>query len=456
MRSAAHAYFPFAFLDSAVETAFEILVILGLTLVNGFFAGAEIAVLTARRNRLQETAESGSKTAAAALTLLKDTNRFLSTVQVGITGVGTFAAAYGGVYLVHQLADWLGTSSFELVARYSSAVSLVLVTGSIAFVSLVLGELVPKQLALNSAEKVAQFVAIPMLMLRTVARPAVAVLSLASHIVLTLLRVQPAEELRVSVADIEHLIETGKAQGVLKATEREVALEALQLRNRRVRDVMRPRVDIDAVDVETPSQEVVGAVAMSGFSRLPVYEGNLDHILGFVYNKDLFLQHYLGREIELRRILRQPLFVPETLPLDRLLVLFQERRTQLAIVLDEFGGTRGMVTFEDVLEELVGEIHDEHRRKERQRIVARDDGSWLVDGQTPLHDLIDYLPNSVRLPKDALAASTVAGVMFNSMKEVPQVGDVANCGDLRIEVADMDGVRIDRLLVSIVPRDQTA
>jgi putative hemolysin len=154
--------------------------------------------------------------------------------------------------------------------------------------------------------------------------------------------------------------------------------------------------------------------------------------------------------------LRQPLFVPETLPLDRLLVLFQERRTQLAIVLDEFGGTRGMVTFEDVLEELVGEIHDEHRRKERQRIVARDDGSWLVDGQTPLHDLIDYLPNSVRLPKDALAASTVAGVMFNSMKEVPQVGDVANCGDLRIEVADMDGVRIDRLLVSIVPRDQTA
>jgi putative hemolysin len=333
---------------------------------------------------------------------------------------------------------------------------LVLVTGSIAFVSLVLGELVPKQLALNSAEKVAQFVAIPMLMLRTVARPAVAVLSLASHIVLTLLRVQPAEELRVSVADIEHLIETGKAQGVLKATEREVALEALQLRNRRVRDVMRPRVDIDAVDVETPSQEVVGAVAMSGFSRLPVYEGNLDHILGFVYNKDLFLQHYLGREIELRRILRQPLFVPETLPLDRLLVLFQERRTQLAIVLDEFGGTRGMVTFEDVLEELVGEIHDEHRRKERQRIVARDDGSWLVDGQTPLHDLIDYLPNSVRLPKDALAASTVAGVMFNSMKEVPQVGDVANCGDLRIEVADMDGVRIDRLLVSIVPRDQTA
>jgi putative hemolysin len=210
------------------------------------------------------------------------------------------------------------------------------------------------------------------------------------------------------------------------------------------------------VDVETPSQEVVGAVAMSGFSRLPVYEGNLDHILGFVYNKDLFLQHYLGREIELRRILRQPLFVPETLPLDRLLVLFQERRTQLAIVLDEFGGTRGMVTFEDVLEELVGEIHDEHRRKERQRIVARDDGSWLVDGQTPLHDLIDYLPNSVRLPKDALAASTVAGVMFNSMKEVPQVGDVANCGDLRIEVADMDGVRIDRLLVSIVPRDQTA
>jgi putative hemolysin len=434
-----------------VESTFEILVILGLILLNGFFAGAEIAVLTARRNRLQQAANSGSKSATAALSLVDDTNQFLSTVQVGITGIGTFAAAYGGVSLVHQLSQWLAKTPFELIARYSSGVALMIVTGAIAFVSLVLGELVPKRLALKYAESVAQFVAIPMVLLRTIARPAVALLGMTTNAVLTLLRVTPTEESQVSLQDIEHLIDTGKAQGLLDETEHEVAMEALHLRNRRVRDVMRPRIDVDAVDVETPAQEVVGAVAMSGFSRLPVYEGDLDHVIGFVYNKDLFLQFYLGREIDLRKVLRQPLFIPDTLPLDRLLLLFQERRTQLAIVLDEFGGTRGMVTFEDILEELVGDIHDEHRREERQRIVERADGSLLVDGQTPLHDLTDYLPKSVRVPAEALAASTVGGVVMNSLKEMPQVGDVVHCGDLRIEVADMDGVRVDRLLVSIEP-----
>jgi putative hemolysin len=252
--------------------------------------------------------------------------------------------------------------------------------------------------------------------------------------------------------DIEHLIETGKQQGVLEATEHEVALEALQLRNRRVRDVMRPRIDIDAVDVETPAQEVVGTVAMSGFSRLPVYEGDLDHIVGFVYNKDLFQQFYLGRDIELRRMLRQPLFIPENLALDRLLLIFQERQTQLAIVLDEFGGTRGMVTFEDVLEELVGEIHDEHRRDDEQRIVQRDECSWLVDGQLPVHDLLEQLPEGMRLDADAKSASTVAGLVLASLNELPKIGDAVVCGDVQIEVVDMDGTRIDRLLVILVER----
>lgn len=437
-----------------METIFEVLVILGLILINGFFSGAEIAVLTARRNRLQQAADAGSKSAAAALSLLSDTNQFLSTVQVGITGIGTFAAAYGGVRLVHQLSQWLEKSPVELVARYSSGVALMIVTGAIAFVSLVLGELVPKRLALKYTESFAQFIAIPMVLLRSIARPAVALLGISTNAVLALLRVSPAEESQVSMEDIEHMIDTGKAQGLLDETEHEVAMEALQLRNRRVRDVMRPRIDIDAVDVETPAQEVVGAVAMSGFSRLPVYEGDLDHVIGFVYNKDLFLQFYLGRQIELRKVLRQPLFIPETLQLDRLLLLFQERRTQLAIVLDEFGGTRGMVTFEDVLEELVGEIHDEHRREERQRIVERADGSLLVDGQTPLHDLIDHLPKTVRLPLEPLSASTVGGVVSTSMMELPKVGDVVQIGDLRIEVADMDGVRVDRLLVSIAPEQE--
>jgi putative hemolysin len=432
-----------------VNATSEILVILALILLNGFFAAAEIAVLTARHNRLQQAAEGGSKSARAALALLRDTSRFLSTVQVGITGVSTFAAAYGGVNLVHQLAEQLTTSSFAMIARNGNAIALTMVTGSIAFFSLILGELVPKRFALAYAERLAQFVALPMYVLSVVARPAVAILGYITTAILRVLRVDSKNESLVSVEDIEHLIETGRKQGLLKTTEHEVVLEALQLRTRRVRDVMRPRVDIDAVDIDTPAQEVVGAVAMSGFSRLPVYSDDLDHIIGFVYNKDLFQQFYLGREIDLRRLLRQPLFIPENLTLDRLLLMFQQRRTQLAIVLDEFGGTHGMVTFEDVLEELVGEIHDEHRLDEAQLVVRRDESSWLVDGRLPLHDLMELLPISIELSDDTRSVSTISGLVLTLLERLPKIGDIVTVGNVHLEVVDMDGGRIDRLLVEL-------
>lgn len=435
---------------TAVELTFELAAIVGLILLNGYFSGAEIALLTARRNRLQLAADNGSKGARAALKLLGNTNQFLSTVQIGITGVGTLAAAYGGASLVSKLADWLRTSQFELISSNGQALALTIVTGVIAFVTLILGELVPKNVALAYAERLAIFIAIPMLALSAIARPFVAFLESVTSGLLSLLRVKSRGESMVSVDDIADLIETGKTQGVLEETEHEVALEALRLRTRRVRDIMRPRIDIDAVDVDTPSDEVVGAVAMSGFSRLPVYEGNLDHIIGFVYNKDLFQLVHLGRPIKLRRAIRQPLFIPETLTLDRLLVLFQQRRTQLAIVLDEFGGTRGMVTFEDVLEELVGEIHDEHRRDKEQLLVRRDDHTWLADGQLPLHDLVESLPKRVRLPANALSSSTIAGLVLALLNKIPKIGDKVVCGDLTLEVVDMDGVRVDRLLVSVV------
>jgi putative hemolysin len=430
-----------------VETTIEILIIVALILLNGFFAGAEIAVLTARRNRLESAAEGGSRGAGAALALLQDTSRFLSTVQVGITGVGTFAAAYGGVSLVEQLSEWLARSPTPLVANNGKGLALAIVTGGIAFLSLVLGELVPKRFALAYAESLAQFVAMPMRLLSIVARPAVALLGFVTSGILKLLGVDATAVSQVSVDDIESLLETGKEQGVLEPTEHEVAFEALQLRNRRVRDIMRPRIDIDAVDVDTPYQEVVGVVAMSGFSRLPVYEDNLDHIVGFIYNKDVLQQFFLGRDMNLRSMLREPLFIPENLTLDRVLTLFQERRTQLAIVLDEFGGTRGMVTFEDVLEELVGEIHDEHRRDEEQRIVPRDPRSWFVDGRLPIYELQEHLPSGVRLAVEAESANTVGGFVLAKLDELPKLGDVVPCGDVHIEVIDMDGTRIDRLLV---------
>lgn len=435
-----------------MEAYAEILIIFGLILLNGFFSGAELAILTAKRNRLEQASEDGSRGATAALWLLGDTNRFLSAVQIGITGVGTLAAAYGGANLVREFSDWMSLAPGTFAARYSYAISLAVVTGSIAFGSLVLGELVPKRLALAYAETLAKFVSLPMLLLSYVATPFIVVLGWVTSTVLWVLQVKDEGESRVTVDDIAHLVETGREQGLLRDGEEDILLEALQLRTRRVRDIMRPRVDIDAVDVETPIDEIIGVVAMSGFSRLPVYEGSADNILGFVYNKDVLQQMHLKRTIDIRKILRKPLFIPESLTLERLLVSFQTERTQLAIVLDEFGGTRGMVTFEDVLEELVGEIHDEHRHDDEHLIVQRDENSWLVDGRVGIYELLEALPEKTSLGETASGMNTVSGLVMSVLESVPSVGDKGVSGDVTIEIVDMDGTRIDRLLISLQPK----
>lgn len=427
----------------------ELLVILVLILANGFFAGAEIAILSARRGRLQQRAEEGDRPSKIALDLAQDPNRFLPTVQVGITLVGTFAAAFGGATLVTYLVTALEKFPIAWIADHRSSVALVIVALGIAFLSLVIGELVPKRLALANAEGLARIVAVPLQILSTVARPAVWFMGLATESVLFLLRAQGKAETSVQVEDIEHLIETGTAEGILEPAEQKLALEALRLGETTVRQIMRPRLELDAIDVDTPPDEVIGTVAMAGFSRLPVYEKDLDHILGFVHIKDLFRQQYLGWPIDLRKLLHPALFVPETLTLDRLLERFQERRTQMAVVLDEFGGTEGVVTLENVFEELVGEIRDEHDRDREQQIVQRDERSWLVDGRVPIEDLIEHLGRKIPPNSEPRGYSTLAGLILAELGRIPSITDRLNWDGLDLEIVDMDGQRIDRVLVSL-------
>jgi putative hemolysin len=256
------------------------------------------------------------------------------------------------------------------------------------------------------------------------------------------------DEPTVSIDDIEHLIGTGTAEGIVEPLEQRMALGALRLGERAVRDIMRPRIDLDAMDVDTPPEEVLGTAAMAGFSRIPVYESDLDHVIGFVHIKDLFRQQYLGWTIELRKQLHPALFVPETMALDRLLELFQEKHNQLAIVLNEYGGTEGMVTLEDVVEEIVGEMRDEHRRHEDQKFVPRDDNSWLVDGAFSVADLVDRLELSVNDSWEGRGFSTVAGLILDRLGHIPTIGDKTNWEGLDLEVVDMDGQRIDRVLIS--------
>ena len=424
----------------------EVLIVLALILANGFFSGAEMAIVASRRGRLRNLAEQGDTAARAALDLASSPDRFLPTVQVGITLVGTLAAAYGGDRLVSDVAAWIQAHAPPAVAAAARPIALCVFVAVLSFVTLLLGELVPKRLALRRAEGFARFAAPAMQVFARIAKPLVWCMGASTSAVLFLLGAHRQEGPSVSVDDIEHLLEAGRAEGVLEAVEQSVAAEALRLGERTVRDIMRPRIDLDALDIETPSAEVLGAIAMAGYSRLPVYEGSLDHILGYVSIKDVLRHSWMGWPIELRKMMHRALFVPETMPLDRLLELFQKEKNQLAIVLDEYGGTEGLVTLEDVLEELVGEIHDEHRREVASAFIQREDGSWLVDGGAGVEELAERLGVKLDpLPRDY---STVSGLVLAELERIPAQGDLVRWRGLVIEVVDMDGRRIDKLLVS--------
>lgn len=432
--------------------AFELSLIVFLALLNGFFAAAEIAVLTARRGRLEQWADEGDGASKVALDLAQDANRFLPTVQVGITLVGTLASAIAGARMQEPIEAYLKASNLSLIRESRVEISIAMVVFGVAFLQLILGELVPKQIAFQNAEPLARFVAYPMLILQRVSRPIIWFLQSTTQIILRMLGQHVDQGQSVSVEDIRHLIDAGTAAGVLEESEHKVATEALRLGDRTVAEILRPRVDIDAIDIDTPSSEVIGAMAMSGFSRIPVCEATIDHIVGFVYLKDVFLQNYLGRPIDLRRMIRAPLFIPKSITITRLLELFREHKTQLAIVLDEYGGTQGMVTLEDVLEMLVGDIHDEHRDgrdgdRHEPDIVVRDDGSLSVDGSSNLHELekaLDVTRWSDPVPR---GVGTVSGLVLALLKRPPHIGDVILWNDLRIEIVDMDGPKIDRLLI---------
>ena len=425
----------------------ELLVIFVLILAGGFFAAAEIAILTARRSRLEQDA-SESRSSRIALELAGNPSRFLPTVQVGITLVGTLTSVFSGATLVRYLAERLAASPYHLLAENHHTLALGTVVVGLTFCTLVFGELIPKRLALANAEALARRVALPMRWLELTVRPVVWLMEIATDSVLALCHSRRKPEATVSIEDIEHMIRAGTRQGVLEPEEQMVARRALRLGDRTVREIMRPRIEIDALDVDTPPDEVIGAVAMAGFSRVPVHEGDLDHILGFVYTKDLLLRQHMGWPIELRKLIRPALLVPESLRIDRLLEVFRRKHTQMAIVLDEFGGTEGLVTMEDVLEELVGEIHDEHRVERQQQIVPRGDNVWLVDASVNLHDLLERIGmerHRSALPQDV---STAGGLVLSVLGRIPSTGDRADWHGLCLEVVAMDGRRVDQILIT--------
>lgn len=429
----------------------ELTAILALILLNGLFASAEIALLTAGRGRLQNLADGGDKKARMAIRLMSDPDQFLSTVQVGITLVGTFAAVFGGASIVRNLEKFFASTGLPVLASQAGLIALLLYVPAISFVNVVIGELVPKRLAMQNAVATARFVSPLMLMMQSLARPLVWSMASSSEMIVRLFgNAQPTAN-KVSLQDIRSLIDLGLAEGLLQPLEQQLAVGAIQLADRQVRQIMRPRMEVDAADVNTPPEEVVGVVSMAGYSRLPVYEQSLDNIIGFVHLKDVLRQHYMGWPLSLRKLTRKALFVPETMQVSVLLKKFQDGKQRLAIVVDEFGSTVGIATMGDILSALVRGVEASRENDGRYDLVRRADGSWLVDGTVPLSLLLGDLA----IPRlEALAppkVNTTAGLILHVLGRMPKVGEVCIWEQLSLEVVDLDGNRIDRLLVRILP-----
>jgi putative hemolysin len=421
----------------------EALVILLLILMNGLLAGTEIAVLSARRPLLQTEASSGDVRAQRVLELLDDPNNFLSTIQIGITLVGILAGAFGGADAVTYLAPVLSRLPIPVVAGYAEPLALGLVVLTITYLTLVIGELVPKRLALHRPEAISRAMARPMILLASVARPVVWLLSRSTEMVVKGLGVTTLHRPTVTEDEVRYLVGEGARTGVFVPAEKEFVERIFRLADETVADVMRPRPDVVGLDIDEPAESVRMKVLSSTYSRFPVYRGDLSQILGIVHAKDV-----LGQEasLSIEPILRQALFVPETKSLLSMLRAFQDTHSQMAVVINEFGGIEGVVTLEDVLEEIVGEIRDEYDLEEPS-VFSREDGSLLVDGSLSIPDLKEALELHYLEGEDSREFHTLGGLLMSHLRRVPREGDEVTTSGFRFEVVDMDGLRVDKVLV---------
>lgn len=424
----------------------EIVLVLLLLLVNGVFAMSEIAVVSARKARLQQRAEGGNAGARRALELAENPNRFLATVQVGITMVGILAGAFGGATIAEPFAEHL--RGYPALAPYAEGLALGVVVLAITYLSLIVGELVPKRIGLNHPEGIAAAVAGPMHLLSRASAPLVALLTVSTDAVLRVLRIRRADEPPVTEAEIAMLLEQGTQAGVFEEAEQDIVERVFWLGDQRVASLMTPRRSAVWLDVDDPPAASRATMARHRFSRFLVCEGSLDRVLGMVEVKDLWAHALAGEPTDdLRGLLRTPLFVPESTRALRLLELFRESGTHLAVVVDEYGGVEGLVTLNDVLEEIVGDLA-RAGGPAHPGVVRRDDGSLLVDGALLMDELRETAGLAERRTEDREEFRTVAGFVLTRLGRIPAPGDRFEAEGFLVEVVDMDGHRVDKVLMS--------
>lgn len=422
----------------------EILIILFLILLNGIFAMAEIAVVSARKSKLQQRANEGDKNAQSALELAGSPSRFLSTVQIGITFIGIFAGAFGGGSIAENMSAQLKT--IPVLAPYADGLSLLIVVAAITYLSLIIGELVPKRLALNSPEKIATFFARPMNILSSVASPLVDLLSISSDLVLRTLDIKPSLEPSVSEEEVKMLVREGTKVGVFNIAEKDIFERTLRLGDKKVNTIMTPRQEITWLDINSSYSTLKKKLAKNPHSNFPVCDRSLDKIMGIIRTEDLLTDFLTEAKIDVEKSLRKPLFVPETLEVLKVLELFKTSGIHMALVIDEYGSVLGLLSLTDILEEIVGDIPSIEELGE-EKISKREDGSFLIDGLTPIEEFKEFFELK-KIPGERSGSfNTIGGFIMHKLGKIPAIGDKFEWEGMTFEVVDMDENRIDKILV---------
>ena len=417
-----------------------IIIILLLILLNGVFSMSEIALISARKNRLETAAKKGNLNAKAALELASSPNKFLSTVQIGITLIGILTGIYSGEKITQDVQDFV--AQFELLQPYANPIAVGIVVVVLTFFSLVLGELVPKRIGLTYPETIAKTFAVPMKIISKITAPFIWLLTISTEFILEVFKIKPTADGKVTEEEIKAIIKEGTEVGEVQAIEQDIVERVFHIGDRKVNSLMTHRKAVDYLSIDDSVQELKSKVLHDLHSFYPVCHNNLDDIIGVVSIKDLFT--YFEKEaINLKSITKEPVYLIEYTSAYKALEIFKKSKIHYAFIVDEHGVFQGIITLNDILEALVGDASEFY--EEEFQLVAREDGSWLVDGHYSLHDFLTYFDMDEHI--NDYEVTTVSGFVFTELGNIPKQGQKFIWNKLEFEIIDMDGVKIDKILI---------
>lgn len=421
----------------------EIIIILLLILFNGFFALSEIAVVSSKRTKLESERKAGNKGAEIAIDLQSDPDNFLSAVQVGITLIGIINGAYGGATISRLLQPYF--ENWSLTAPYASTISVVLVVVIITYLSIVIGELVPKTIALNNPEKVAISVAYPIHIISILFFPFVKLLSYSTSLINRLLGIKPKDDV-VSEMELRAMLKTASNEGIIEREENVIHEQVFYFSDKKAKHLMTHRTDIEWIDMTKTKSEILNDLMNADHSRVLMCNDKIDDFLGVISIRDFWVAYNKDRFYDINSLIQKSLVFPSTMRAQKVLEIFRNKHRSFGVVLDEYGSVVGVVTLHDIMETLVGTLSDENENEEPD-IFMRDEHSALVNGEAPLETLTQFIDDFI-IDFESIDYSTIAGFALSNINKIPQLGDKFNFKNTEFEIVDMDGNKIDKLLIT--------